>query len=54
MQEFRVYFSGGNLWTYTKLIKGVDPEAIVDPYGYGDGEVYPIQKNLSVGLNVTF
>ena len=51
---FRVYVSGQNLWTYTKLIDGVDPEGIQDPNGYGDGEVYPIQKSLSVGLNVTF
>ena len=54
IDEFRIYCSGQNLWTYTKLIKGVDPEGIVDPQGWGDGEVYPIQKALSVGLNITF
>ena len=50
----RIYFSGQNLWTYTKLIKSVDPEGLVDPYNYDPGSVYPIQKSLSVGLNVTF
>jgi TonB-linked SusC/RagA family outer membrane protein len=54
VEAFRVYCSGQNLWTYTKLCKGLDPEGISDPTGWGDGEVYPIQKALSVGLNVTF
>lgn len=48
MQGLRVYVSGQNVLTWTKL-KHFDPE-INDPRG----RFYPHQKVLSIGLNITF
>jgi TonB-linked SusC/RagA family outer membrane protein len=48
MQNVRVYVSGQNLVTWTKLIN-------YDPEGSGAyGNLYPQQKIVSVGLDVTF
>lgn len=52
IKNLRIYFSGENLWTRTKLITIFDPEATGGEHG--SGTVYPLQKVLSVGLNVTF
>ena len=49
IQSVRVYFSGQNLLTMSKL-KFMDPEV-----GYNDRETaYPNQKVVTFGLNVTF
>ena len=49
IQSVRVYFSGQNLLTMSKL-KFMDPEV-----GYTDRETaYPNQKVVTFGLNVTF
>ena len=49
IQSVRVYFSGQNLLTMSKL-KFMDPEV-----GYTDKETaYPNQKVVTFGLNVTF
>lgn len=49
MQQLRVYFSGQNLLTFSKL-KFMDPEV-----GYTDLETaYPNQRNVTFGLNLTF
>jgi TonB-linked SusC/RagA family outer membrane protein len=49
MKNLRVYFSGQNLLTFSKL-DYMDPEV-----GYTDGETaYPTQKAYVFGLNVTF
>jgi len=49
IQNVRVYFSGQNLFTLSKL-KYMDPEV-----GYNDRETaYPNQKVVTFGLNVTF
>ncbi len=50
--NLRIYVVGENLLTFTKLIKIFDPEATGGLYGAG--AIYPIQKSLSIGLNVTF
>ena len=49
LQKARVYVNGYNLLTFTKL-KYVDPEHPSDSYGY----VYPLNKTINFGLNVTF
>jgi len=50
-QKFRVYASGENLVTWTKLAKMFDPETVD---GGADQSVYPLSKVLSLGLSVTF
>lgn len=52
INKLRVYVSGENLVTFTKLITIFDPEATGGQYG--SGTLYPLQKMLSAGLNVTF
>ena len=48
ISQIRVYASGSNLWTWTKLpIKTVDPEQT-------DFSVLPIMKMVNFGLNIVF
>ncbi len=48
-----VFFTGENLWTSTNLAKMFDPEAIFTSSSYGGaGKNYPLNKVLSVGLNI--
>ena len=49
LQRVRVYVSADNLATFTKLIKTMDPELSIS-----DAKIYPLQRTLSAGLNVTF
>ena len=51
IQKLRIYLSGENLFTITKVAKMFDPETID---GGSGGSVYPLQKVLSAGLSVTF
>ncbi len=55
IENLRVFFSGENLATITSFTGTGDPE-LVDSYynAYGYGKVYPLQRVLSFGLNVTF
>lgn len=55
----RIYFSGENLFTFTKLdSKYLDPEQLSsDPNLVtvdGNGRVYPFSKTYAVGLDITF
>ena len=52
LSNFRVFVSGENLWTWTKLrTKYIDPEqAMADP----NGRVYPFSKVYSFGIDITF
>ncbi|MFV0605905.1 MAG: SusC/RagA family TonB-linked outer membrane protein [Niabella sp.] len=52
LTNFRVFVSGENLFTWTKLrSKYIDPEqAIAD----GNGRVYPFSKIYSFGIDITF
>jgi len=56
LQKVRIYFSGQNLLTFTKMKnKYIDPEQVAS--GSADdqnGNNYPFFKNYSFGLNVTF
>ncbi len=59
INKARIYFSGENLLTFTKLPKVLDPETAPasDPSIGGrevTGGVYPISRNLSFGINLTF
>ena len=57
MDRVRIYFTGQNLLTWTKLSKMYDPET-TGTAGSSTGVVsnmtYPVAQTLSVGLNVTF
>jgi len=47
MERVRVFFTGANLWTGTKMIKISDPE-LAGPSSY------PLYKSLSFGANINF
>lgn len=49
ISRLRIYYSGQNLFTITKMLKGWDPEG---PSGRGNG--YPQTKVNSFGVNLTF
>lgn len=49
ISNLRVYANAYNLFTLTK-VKYMDPEHTNDLWGY----IYPLNKTVSVGLNVTF
>jgi len=51
LRNFRIYISGENIWTGTKLTKIFDPELIDNP-GSG-GNQYPLSKIWSLGFNLT-
>lgn len=52
IKRLRLFVSGENLATITKLQKNYDPELLGG--GWGTGKVYPLIKTVSVGANVTF
>lgn len=49
IDHLRIYFSGENLWTFTKFFSAYDPEIPVSSGGY-----YPITASYSLGLSITF
>jgi len=49
MDKVRVYFSGDDLWEWSKIKDGYDPE-----YGEASNNTFPFSRLLSVGLDVTF
>lgn len=51
-QKVRIYFSGENLWTGTKLNKLFDPETY-DGEGNWGGCNYPMSRTYSFGIDVT-
>lgn len=52
IQNLRIFFSGDNLFTITKLAKTFDPEATASN-GRSSGKTYPLSTTISFGLNVT-
>jgi TonB-linked SusC/RagA family outer membrane protein len=52
IDHFRIFVVGENLLTITQLTKAFDPESTMGRYG--SGKIYPLQMNLSAGVNVTF
>ena len=53
IQSLRVYVSGENLITFSKLPKILDPETSFT-YQSMPGAIYPLSKSVSAGLNLTF
>ena len=51
ISNFRIYLSGENLATITRMTKLFDPETVGANYL---GNVYPLTRTYSVGLSVTF
>ena len=49
VSKAQVYFSGMNLWEYTKMHKPMDPESI-----YTASQEYFLQRILTLGVKVTF
>lgn len=54
IDQFRIYVSGENLLESTGLVMPVDPEALYQSHGFGDGQTYPFARTYSVGLNISF
>ena len=58
IERLRLYFSADNLLTFTSLSDAFDPEANGDAYNNNAdsyvGKVYPLQRVLSVGVNINF
>lgn len=52
IDKVRIFFSGENLFTLTKMIGIFDPETIEG--GNGTGNTYPLSRTYSFGLSVTF
>ncbi|GAA4315885.1 TonB-dependent receptor [Compostibacter hankyongensis] len=52
MSRLRIYFSGENVLTFSRINKNYDPE-VVDG-GWGTGKIYPLLKTYSVGANIDF
>jgi TonB-linked SusC/RagA family outer membrane protein len=53
IQKMRLYVSGENLFTNTKLLRGMDPVAITG-WGNGVGNTYGADRMLSFGISSTF
>ncbi|MGK7395289.1 MAG: SusC/RagA family TonB-linked outer membrane protein [Candidatus Cyclobacteriaceae bacterium M3_2C_046] len=51
LNKLRIYLSGENLFTLTGMTSIFDPETIEGGYG---GNVYPLSRIYSAGLNVNF
>jgi hypothetical protein len=56
----RIFISGTNLLTFTKLTKLIDPETLNTIYGttaidhIGMGKVHPLRRVYAIGVNLTF
>ena len=49
MSSARLFFTGANLWEFSKIRRPLDPEAI-----YSGAIVYPIQRIYTLGASVSF
>lgn len=47
--KMRLYFSGDDLWEYTKVKDGYDPE-----YGEASNNTFPFSRQLTFGIDITF
>jgi hypothetical protein len=52
IQKLKLFASGENVLTFTRLHKNFDPEVLTG--AWGAGKIYPLLKTYSLGLNVTF
>ncbi|MEC5145529.1 SusC/RagA family TonB-linked outer membrane protein [Chitinophaga sp. 212800010-3] len=48
INRLRIYVSGENLFEFSAIKKYVDPESIIDGYGWA----YPYQRKYAIGLNL--
>ena len=46
IENFRVYFSGNNLWEHSKMLDIFDPEV-------SSTQTYPFTRSFSLGMNIT-
>lgn len=49
VEKFRVYFSGDDLWEWSKIKDGYDPE-----YGEGSNNIFPLCRMLNFGVELEF
>lgn len=49
ISNLRIFVSGDNIWTVSSLPRGIDPETVGS-----SAKVYPLSRNWSFGINVTF
>lgn len=49
VDKFRVYFSGDDLWEWTKVKDGYDPE-----HGEASNNIFPFSRMLNFGVELTF
>jgi len=55
IERLRIYFSGENLHTFTKLkSKYIDPEQAASGGANGDAKTYGWSRTFSLGLDITF
>jgi hypothetical protein len=55
IEQVRVFFSAENIWTYSPIYGVFDPEtAFGNANGSMRGNVYPLSKVFSFGLNINF
>ncbi|MDO5608933.1 MAG: TonB-dependent receptor [Capnocytophaga sp.] len=54
LENCRIYVSGENVMTFTKLSKLYDPEMLGIGYGNEGAKTYPLSKTWSLGVNITF
>lgn len=52
ISNLRIYVTGENLLTWTKLSKIFDPETIDG--AWGNGKVYPLSKVIATGISINF
>lgn len=50
--RIRLYFSGDNILTFSRINKNYDPEVVNG--GWGTGKIYPLLKTYSFGANINF
>ncbi|WP_236973722.1 SusC/RagA family TonB-linked outer membrane protein [Membranihabitans maritimus] len=50
VSRLRVFFTGENLYAFSKIKKYIDPEAVENYRAW----VYPYQRKVSIGLNLNF
>ncbi|BDD08013.1 SusC/RagA family TonB-linked outer membrane protein [Fulvitalea axinellae] len=52
LEQFRIYVAAENILTFTDLIDSLDPETVSGRWFGSTGKVYPLQKTMSVGVNI--
>lgn len=52
VNKCRIYISGDNLWTGSKIASMYDPEALGSMDDWGAGKTYPLSKVISCGVSI--